>query len=334
MIFKQSELVEIINEKNIENFEKNGGINMYIYKTSKDEEEKSKKSAVLEKIKEIDSKYQIQEYTPAELETLGLEEMDFIAPTKEDVESQAINSLKDYKDNNLKSIDEKYETKFSSLSENALKVLEDKQEDEEKIDLNYEKSLQKTKNSNIKKGLAHSSIFENALKAIEEDKEVSKNIVEQEYLKKISKLENEKSILEQQKESALTSFDISYATKLQSKIANINSEIAKEKDKVLKYNQEIAKQEAAFQKEQEKSLASEQKKVDERNKALQDLINKKGQTEVSRMKAQEKYEIIYDYLSNLPKEEALKELENDKEYKNHLGSFYSLLYAQMMKRKD
>ena len=65
-------------------------------------------------------------------------------------------------------------------------------------------------------------------------------------------MKNEREYFRKSKESALTSFDISYAMKLQNKISSLNAEIAKEQEKVLKYNKEIAKQEADYIKEQEK----------------------------------------------------------------------------------
>lgn len=333
MIYNESELIETINNKNIENFEKNGGIDMYVYKTSK-EEEKTLKDSVLEKLKEVDNKYEMEDYVAPELQTLELEDMEYTSPTDDEIHNKAIESLQNYKDSELLSLEDKYDAKFANVSESALKALENKEEDETDILSDYGSSLKKAKNSNIKRGLSHSSIMEKALKAIEGEKEVRQSEVEQEYVKKISKLENEKSILEQQKESALTSFDISYATKLQSKIASINSEIAKEQAAVEKYNQANEKQEEAYIKEQEKAIAAEQKTVDARNKALQNLIDKKGVTEVNRMKTQEKYEIVYNYLSSLSKVDALKELQSESTYKDTLGNFYTLLYAQISKRKD
>lgn len=334
MSVNEIEIIESIEQKNIENFKKNGGINMYIHNIPEDKKEKSEKDAVLEKIKEINSKYVQQEYVPEEIKTLGLEEMDYDAPTSEEIERQAQESLKQYKDNEISSINLKYDTKFSNLSESAEKALLNKEDGEVYIDSGHDSSLRKAQNTNIKRGLAHSSIYENAVKAIEGEKINKLSEVEQEYNKTISKLENERSILEQQKEGALTSFDISYAVKLQNKISSISSQIAKEQDKILKYNQDIAKQEAAYKKEQETAIAAEQKKVDQKNKELQNLIDKKGITEVSKMKAQEKYDVILGYLSNMPRAEALNELENDSTYKNELGSYYNLLYAQMLKRKD
>lgn len=329
MIYKESQMIESITNKNIKNFNKNGGIDMYIH------EDDNEKEVLLKKMKEIDQKYEMQEYDMPEIQSLGLKEMVYESPSEENIEQQAKDYLQTYKEKELSGIKDKYSSKFENIDNDAIKALEDKIEDEEKIYSIYENILNKSKNINTKKGLSRSSIFENAIKEIEGEKEISLSEAELEYNKTISKLENERNILEQQKESALTSFDISYATKLQNKIANINSEIAKETAKVMKHNQDIAKQEEIYKKEQEKIIEKEQKNVDKKNQDLQNLIDKKGKTEIEKMKAQEKYEILYDYLSNVDKINALNELEQDsRNYKNALGSYYNLLYAQMLKRQE
>ena len=263
-----------------------------------------------------------------------MEEQELKEPTNEEIEQQAIDSLKTYRDNELSKIDEKYSLKFADISEDAEKALTEKNEDISNISEDYETALRKTKNASIKKGVSRSSIYENALKEIEGVKESNLDLIEQEYNKTINRLKNERDILESQKESALTSFDISYAMKLQNKISSLNAEIAKEQEKVLKYNKEIAKQEADYIKEQEKIEAEKQKKVADKNSALQKLIDQKGQAEVQRMKAEEKYNVFFDYLSNISKDDAINELKNDPIYKNDLGSYYNLLYAQILKRKD
>lgn len=331
MVIDEDKLKKSIKNKNIENFNKSGGVNMYL----KDEEDdKIKKDEILEKIKGIDSKYIPDEYIPSEIQHLDLEEQEYIKPTNEEIEQQAIDSLKTYRDDELNKIDNKYGSKFTNISEDAEKALTEKSEDISAINEDYETTLRKTKNSSIKKGVSRSSIYENALKEIEGVKENNLDLTEQEYNKTINKLKNERDILESQKESALTSFDISYAMKLQSKISSLNSEIAKEQEKVLKYNKEIEKQEADYIKEQEKVAVEEKKKIEDKNSALQKLINQKGQTGVQRMKAEEKYNVFFDYLSNISKSDAINELKNDSVYKNDLGSYYNLLFAQMLKRKD
>ena len=223
---------------------------------------------------------------------IKVKQMSFQAPHDDEIERLAVDSLNSYKDNQLESINSKYDVKLGNLDENILSASDKKDLGEEKIQFNFDKMADKVKNKNIKKGLAHSSIFENALREIEDSKQKEIESVNLEYEKKRSKLENEKNILEQQKQNALTSFDISYATKLQNKIANINAEIAKEEAKVIKYNKEVSAKEEAYKKEQEKEIAVEQKKVDEHNKNLQKILDANGMVEVNRQKTQEKYYVM------------------------------------------
>ena len=324
MIYKESEMIESITNKNIENFNKNGGVDMYVHKEDEKED-------ILKKMEEVDKKYELKEYVAPELQSLGLEEMIYEAPSEEDIEQKAKDSLQLYKDNELQKLDTTYSSRFNNLEENVLKALDSKTDSEDKTLSDYKKALDRSKNTNIKRGLSRSSILENAIKEIEGAKESKLSDIELEYEKKINKLENERSILEQQRDSALTSFDISYATKLQNQIASINSEIAKEQAAVLKHNQDIAKQEEAHIKEQEKAIEEDQKAIDKKNQEIQSL----GQTQIEKIKAQEKYDILHSYLSNLSKANALSELEKESDtYKTALGSYYNLLYAQMLKRQE
>lgn len=336
MIYDESELIDAVREKNIENFNENGGINMYIYKISENElsDSASKKNSVLEKIKEINAKYSTEEFVPAEKTTLGLEEMEFVAPSSDDIKAQAAESLRSDRVSDREAINQKYSTKFVDLKDKAVAALENREEDVAAVESKHDAALKSAENSSIKQGISRSSIYDQVVKSIEGSRESGLNMVEQEYQKAISKLENEKSILEQQKESALTSFDISYAVKLENKIASLNKEIAKQQEAVVKYNNQIAEKEAAHQLAQEKAQTAEQERIWKKNKELLDLINKKGLTEVNKLKAQEKYDVVYNYLSQLSKAEALSELQNDRSYENELGSFYTLLYANMLNRKD
>lgn len=333
MIYNERELIDSIKEKNIENFNNNGGVNMYTYKMPSTISS-ADKEAVFEKFKEIDSKYSIEEYTPVERTSLGLEQKEYTAPTEDEILKEAENSLRSDRNSGLSSIDEKYSSKFSSLNDKAESALEDREDKVEDVNSDYNYSLRETKNSSIKQGIARSSIYNEALKAIEESKGEQLNSVQKEYEKNISKLESEKGILEQQKESALNGFDISYAVKLENKIANLNSAIAKEQESVLKYNNQVAEKEAAHQLTQEKAEITEKARVDKKNQELLELLSKKGVTEINRYKLQEKYNIALSYLMSIPKEDALKELQNDQSYEKQLSNYYPALYAKMLNREN
>ncbi|MBO4412974.1 MAG: hypothetical protein J5779_03065 [Clostridia bacterium] len=292
---------------------------MYTYKFSGDVDldSASQKEGVITELKKIDEKYS---FKSSDVEKPEIEKKEFTAPTNEEILEKAENNLQDYKKSNLEKIENNFSNKFAGIEDEALEVLSKKEEKQNDLEEKYEGYAQKAINSSIKKGLADSSIFDEVLKQIEDNKHAEISKANSEFQKKLDKLESEKSILQSQKDSALSSFDISYALKLENEINSINSAIAKEQNEVLKYNQKL-------EKEAEAELAKRQKEIANQNKQLQDLISKNGQTEVNKMKYKEKFDVVESYLNSLSKSEALRELE-DPFYENELGTYYTYMVAK------
>ena len=305
---------------------------MSTYKEKTDYEKE--KEEVLNKLKEIDEKYSPEEFVPKEITSLGLEKKEFNAPSDDEILKDAQESLKAEKENDLNKIETNYNSKFSSLN-NKVSNLEDEREDDlEEALSSYQSSLKSATNNSIKKGILRSSIYEQAVKAIESDKTNQIRDVEAEFNKEIEKLENERSILERQKENALESFDISYAVKLENKIAKISSEISKQQKEVEKYNEAIEKQEQENRELQEKANLEEQKRIEKHNQQLLDLQEKLGEVEFVKLKQKEKYDVVLDYMLSLPKEKAMEELKKDDSYEMLLGSYYPSLYVKISQRRD
>lgn len=322
----------MINLKNIEkqnvlDFNYYGGYDMYTYKFSDDQisiDKTSEKENILNKLKEIDNKYSIATSPTVSDDDPVFEKKTYNPPTDEEIEKLAKESLEEYKNTSLNKIESNFNDKNSKITEKQNELNFEKQEDILDVGAKYETLNRNATNASIKRGLANSSIYEEAIKEIEDSKNAELKRVEKEYGVSISKLESERSILEAQKESALASFDISYAVKLNDEINSINTEINKKKDEVLKYNNQIEKQAAEFKLKKEAELAKQ-------NQELLELVSSKGMTEVNKMKQNEKYEIVKDYLMSLPKQEALNELE-DPTYEKQLSNFYTTLYAEMYSR--
>lgn len=296
---------------------------MYSYKFSNDVDlnSASQKDGVISNLKKIDEKYSFKTFEDYQPE---IEKKEFVAPSEDEILKKAEDNLQTYKDLNLNKIENNYSNKFDSVNSKALEALTENEEKQSALEEKYNNYSKKAINSNIKKGLADSSIFDEVLKQIEDNKQAEISKVQTEYEKKIEKLESEKSILQSQKDSALSSFDISYALKLESEINSINSEIAKQQNEVLKYNTKL-------EKEAEAEKQKKQKEIAEQNKELQNLISKNGQTEVNKMKYKEKFEIVEPYLNSLSKSEALAELE-DPFYEKELGTYYAYMVAKTHNR--
>lgn len=323
---KTMKINEKIKKQNINDFNYYGGYNMYAYKFSSDFdiEKKSEKENVLEELKKVDGKYSFSDKSESDGE-LNYEKMEYTAPTKEKVFESAKNSLEEYKDSSIKKIQDKFESGMSEVEEKESDLNWEKTKDENEIKSDYASYAKDAKNENIKRGLAHSSIYSEVLKEIDQGKESELKKVENEFQREVLKLEGERSLLESQKQSALESFDISYAAKLTEEINKINSDISKKQEEVLKYNNKL-------QKEAEELKLKKEQAIQEKNNKLAELVSKYGLTEVNKMKYQEKYNIVKDYVEKLPRDQALRELQ-DPFYEKELGTFYASIVAETYSRE-
>lgn len=288
------------------------------------------KDEVKKKLTDVDNKFKIQEldtYVPEEFEK-G-ERLEYKKPSQEEVKKTAEESLEGYKADNIYSINEKYNNKINSIDQSVFKVEEQSKNDRANIKNAYDAALKDVVNSNIKKGLAHSSIMENQVKDNKLGKENSLKLETEEVNKKIGSLINERNIFEKQKETALENFDISYAVKLADKINSINSEIQKEEERVVDYNNSLLEAERKHELEQEKLRQKYEEDVNKRNTELIELMNDVGIVGISKLKYQEKYEILLEYFKSMPKYKALEELESDSYYQDQLSYFYPTLYAEI-----
>ena len=302
---------------------------MYTYKFSDDEElldKTSEKEKIFEKLKEIDDKYSYATNSNISNDDINFEKKSYEAPNENEIEEMAKQSLSSYKDSSLKKIDEDFNKNSNKLKEKIENAVENKDEEFSDTINSYNKSVKNFTNKAIKNGITNSSIFDEALKEIENEKNLKLGEAEEKFGGEIRKLQSEMSILESQKDSALSSFDISYALKLNDEINKISSEIAKKQDEVLKYNNQIEEKANKLKLEREKEIARQ-------NENLTKLLSEKGLVEVNKMKQKEKYEIVKDYLSSMSKADALRELE-DKNYQKELSVYYPSLFAEIYSRDE
>ena len=108
-----------------------------------------------------------------------------------------------------------------SSKEAIEKAKESSKKDKQEIISAYTSAKNEAKDDAIKRGLARSSIIVNTLASY--DKGMLENLESEakELESAISGYESERNLLEEQKNSALASFDIEYAVKLQDKILQV-----------------------------------------------------------------------------------------------------------------
>ena len=295
---------------------------MYKYSFSSEDTdkitEKTKNySDLLSNFKKVDEKYNFSG------DELNLERKTFKGKTDEEIEKQAKDSLQEYKETGIQDIEKSYDDKKSNIDQ-QMQSTKDQGEEKKKEAISLYSSLKENaKQDALKRGLSRSSIVINILDAFDSKMINEYKKINEEISSKMQSLSNQKSLLDEQKQNALNSFDISYALKLSNKIDEVNEKLKQEEQKILEYNNEIAEKEAEYQaKQKDKALS------------YATYIEKYGKNGLNALKQDEKVAYAENYLMSLSKEDALDELNNNKVFTSELGpANYTRLKLKMMNRK-
>ena len=273
---------------------------------------------IKDKFKQVDDEY--VKYKGDNLyENFSLNKLNFEKPSQEEVTKRAKNSLQNYKNESIEGINQEYETKSANLDEQILSSKQNASEQKNELEKKYSSLKQQASDDAVKRGLARSSIVVNTLEAFDQSMLDNFMSINQQLTKNIDNLNNQKSLLEEQKINALNAFDISYAVELENKITEINENLRKQEQEVLKYNNEIAEKEAEYK---QKQLENDRDYVK--------LMADNGMSGLTYMKNSDKYEIAKEYFLNMDKQQAYSELTGDPEYKEELGYFYNRLLNQIL----
>lgn len=296
---------------------------MYSYTFSKDDTDKVTQktqdySNMLDDFKKVDDKYNLT------TDNVTFEKQTFTKPSDEEIKTSAQNSLENYKQTSLQNIEDDYNQKSSDIS-NQIDELKNSAQSQKQETKNLYSSLKNdASNDALKRGLARSSIVINVLDAFDQNMIDEINKINEEIGTKVESLNNQKSLLNEQRQSALNAFDIAYAVELSTKIDEINAELAEEEQKVIEYNNKIAEKEAEYEAQRNKDTLDRA-----------EFIEKYGEDAILSLKQNEKYEIALNYLNTLSKEEALNELDSNRTFSYELGpTYFNRLKVIVNQRKD
>lgn len=283
----------------------------------------NKAKSVLQEFEKIDNKYTFGDKMDIGLD---LKRDEYVAPSKEEVEQKAKNSLESYKNQNVNAINDSFDKKSKQIEQDIEMVKSNNQVVKNEIQNTYNQVKENASNDAIKRGLARSSIIVNTLSNYDNKMLNDLSVLASKTNDELASLDTQKNTLELEKSNALNDFNIEYAVKLQSQIDQINKDIAKAQESALKYNNEIAELEAKWAKEQNKE------NYDRQNDLLE-LVNKYGTYAIDFAKQNEKYAIAKQYFSEMDKQSALNELKNNSVYKSNLGNtYYNKLIEELEKK--
>lgn len=312
---------------------------MYEYKFSDDETREITKKTnsiddLFKKFDDVDSKYKLKDETTTSGNSLNLERKEFIKPDEETVKKQAEDSLAEYKNQTLEQIENDYTTNSQAIDEDLSQALTNKQNLTSNLKNAYNEVKEDASNDAVKRGLARSSIIVNKLAKFDNSMLAEFATIEKDYTNTVSKLNNQKSQLEVQRQNALDGFDIAYAVKLSEKIADINSKLEEKQNEVLEYNNKIEQLEKEYLQQQEKITADINEAIRDDNAKLIEYYTENGQAYVDKLKQEEKYSLALDYLNTLSKQDAINTLTNNAKFQENFPTYYTKLLSAMYSRAN
>lgn len=286
----------------------------YNSSTKNDDMDKIIKS--INKIKNSFNDVEIPDY-----EEPNFERLESVKKTSEDIENEAKNSLAEYKNSSLNSIDEDIESQRDKLETNKQTLSDSKDSTIEAVKSNYASAKKDASDDALKRGLARSSIAVSVLDAFSKDEIDELNAIEKEYSSSMNELNFELNALDAQKKKALDDFDIAYAVKLNDKISSLTSDYNKMQQEIIEYNNKIAEKEKDYLDKYNSLVADIQSDNYSNATKKAELYNKYGTKFISTYTKNQIYNVLDDYFANKSTEE-IKTVLDDEDMKTALGSNY------------
>ena len=274
---------------------------------------------LLNKIKDFTSKFESGTNRVPE-NNVSFEKLDNIEIDEEKIKNQAEEELFDYKKTNYDKILNQTSERKEELIENKDSLNENYANAIENIAKSYDKVRETASNDALKRGLSRSSIVINKLDAFNQDEINTYNALNKELTDSLNEIDFELNSLQAQQELALDEFDITYAVKLNNKIASLKQELLDKQTEVTKYNNQIAEKEADFDLKYNELLNDMKKQNWNQNLDMLEYAGKYGINAIEKYKQGQIYNMIDEYLSSISKAEAKNILENNGALKSYLTS--------------
>ena len=274
---------------------------------------------LINKIKDFTSKFEgVSNNVPES--NVSFERLADIKIDDEQIKNQAEEELLSYKKENYDKILNQTIEKEAELKENKESLQENYNSAVENIAKSYDAVREKASDDALNRGLQRSSIVINKLDAFNQDEINTYNTLNKELTASLNAIDFELNSLEAQQELALDEFDITYAVKLNEKIASLKQELLDKQTEITKYNNQIAEKEANFDLKYQELVNTMNKENWNQNMDMLDMSAEYGSNVLEKYKQNQIYNIVDNYLAGLSKAEAKALLESNDTVKSYLTS--------------
>lgn len=254
-----------------------------------------------------------------------LNEIEYTPPTDEYLAVEAENSLANDRADQIQAIRDRSENEVKQNTAVRDAYISDRDGERATLAENYEAAVRAVDNDAIKRGLARSSVAAVGRSELESEYLKRNADVEKSYGKKIAELDGEIAAADGKLRAALDDFNLSYATRLNQKIAELKAERDQKIERVTSFNNSVREKQAKLEADKLKTES------DLYSAAIEQKKKANSADGLSASERDKLFKSVYDsmdkYLASLDKQEAKLEIRNHTLYRQHLSNYYySKLY--------
>ena len=260
---------------------------------------------------------------------VSFDKLEQVNKSDDDLLKEAENSLYDFKSTSLNKIEEDTASKKKSLVEDINTLKTQAEDTKGSIASYYDNARKAVSDDALKRGLARSSIVINNLDALTDDEINAYTSLDKEIGDKVNALNFEINALDAQKQSALNDFDISYAVKLDTKLAELKQQLADRQMEIVKYNNDIAKAEEDYKLKYANLESELANNAWDKEYDMIKIASEYGSGMLDKYKSNKIYSLVKDYLGQFDSAEAKKILSSNVQLQNALGNRYQTLLNEL-----
>ncbi len=237
------------------------------------------------------------------------------------IKAQAEEEYKGAREAGIADIKSSSSEKKSKVQAKIEKEKQDYLADTERIKSNAEQRKKESLSEAINKGIARSSILASESDRIdsETEMELSERLRDSTVLNNVYNMEL--TVLEERLNSALEAFEIENAVKIKKRINDLTKDIEDENEKILEYNNKMTELE-------QKSIRA-RAEAEEKNRKMAEAVSENeriyGYSGAKKEHYDSRMTVAKRYYMSLPKEQALKEFDQDEKMHEYLGLNYTKL---------
>ncbi len=280
-----------------------------------------------DKINGVDTKYSLS-YVDPELdlpETLGLQPLEFVAKTDEQLQQQAELDTKSVHINRQRNAFNSYNGKKRTLEAKRATLQNNLEQSLQQLQAEQQQQLAKATNHLVQNGTFVSTLLQTIGQQIAQTYQALADAERTQATNQLAVVSSQLQQLETNYQALLSSIEQQHASDVAERMAELVEQQNKEQQRVQKYNTTLEEKETKFQASRENSLDYARQREYERALAASKLYAEIGESGVTMQKLSEKLNLCQRHFITYRQEEALLVVNSDSFLQVHLAEYYSQL---------